>query len=135
MISSYDFKFCDGLETLNRRHVRSFSQMDMCHREVQNQWSRRQTVVFVYRQDDVILDLHVPRVHFPTVGVILAKSHVRVRKQSCKQGNRLILWGVRAPRHFFFLDFFSIFFSFFFSKNLKKYDFTRPKVSKYSLTS
>jgi hypothetical protein len=44
-----------------------------------------------------------------------AKWHVRVSKQSCKQGNRLILWGVWAPRHFFF-DFFSIFF---FSKKLE----------------
>jgi hypothetical protein len=55
-----------------------------------------------------------------------AKWHVRVSKQSCKQGNHLILWGVRTPRHFFL---------FFFSKNLKKHDLTRPKVSKYSLTS
>jgi hypothetical protein len=29
-----------------------------------------------------------------------AKWHVRVRKKSCKQANRLILWGVGAPRHF-----------------------------------
>jgi hypothetical protein len=47
----------------------------------------------------------------------------------CKQGNHLILWGVGAPRHFFF-DFF-----YFFLKNLKKFDLTRPNVSEYSLTS
>ena len=27
-----------------------------------------------------------------------AKCHVRVSKQSCKQANRLILWGVGAPQ-------------------------------------
>jgi hypothetical protein len=45
-----------------------------------------------------------------------AKWHVRVSKQSCKQGNRLILWGVCTPRHFIF----SIFFSKFFQKKLEK---------------
>jgi hypothetical protein len=60
-----------------------------------------------------------------------AKWHVRVSKQSCKQANRLILWGVGgAPqkKNRFFLFFFP-------QKNLKKYDLTRPKVSKHSLTS
>ena len=33
---------------------------------------------------------------------VVAKWHVRVSKQSCKQANRLILWGVGAPRHFLF---------------------------------
>ena len=39
-----------------------------------------------------------------------AKWHVRVSKQFCKQGNRLILWGVCTPRHFIFLIFFHFFF-------------------------
>jgi hypothetical protein len=60
----------------------------------------------------------------------VTKWHVRVNKQSCKQENHLILWGVGAPRHFF-----SRFFDLFSPKNLKKYYLTRPKVSKYSLTS
>ena len=61
-----------------------------------------------------------------------AKWHVRVSKQSCKQANRLILWGVggapqkKNSRFFLF---------FFLQKNLKKFDLTRPKISKYSLTS
>jgi hypothetical protein len=59
-----------------------------------------------------------------------AKWHVRVSKQSCKQANRLILWGVGAPQKKI-LDFFL----FFFSKKLEKNDLTRPKVSKNSLTS
>ncbi len=61
------------------------------------------------------------------------KWHVRVRKQSCKQGNRLILWASVHQDNFF---------AFFFPKNLKKnskilkkYDLNRPKVSKYSRTS
>ena len=45
-----------------------------------------------------------------------AKCHVRVSKQSCKQANRLILWGVRSTTKKKILDFF-----YFFSpkKNLK----------------
>jgi hypothetical protein len=63
---------------------------------------------------------------------IRAKWHVRVSKQSCKQANRLILWGVGgAP----YKKKFSIFFIFFSPKKLEKYDLTRPKMSKYSLTS
>jgi len=51
--------------------------------------------------------------------------------------NREIASSSGASEHqdIFFFDFFQFFFSFIFSKNLKKYDFTRPKVSKYSLTS
>ena len=60
-----------------------------------------------------------------------ANWHVRVSKQSCKQANRLILWGVGGAPEKKNLDFF-IFFP---EKNLKKYDLTRPEVSKYSLTS
>jgi hypothetical protein len=62
---------------------------------------------------------------------MLAKCHVRVSKQSCKQANRLILWGVRSTTkknsRFIFI--------FFSSKKLGKYDLTRPKMSKNSLTS
>jgi hypothetical protein len=42
----------------------------------------------------------------------VAKWHVRVSKQSCKQGNRLILWGVCVPRHFFVRFFSRFFFSY-----------------------
>ena len=45
------------------------SETDMCHREIQNQWVRRQTVVVPATQDDVILDLNqCPRVHFQLLG-------------------------------------------------------------------
>jgi hypothetical protein len=64
-------------------------------------------------------------------GGVWAKCHVRVSKQSCKQANRLILWGVRSTTK----KKLSIFFYFVSPKKLEKYDFTRPKVSKYSLTS
>ena len=60
-----------------------------------------------------------------------AKWHVRVSKQSCKQANRLILWGVGGEPQ----KKKSGFFYFFFPKKLEKYDLTRPKMSKYSLTS
>jgi hypothetical protein len=60
-----------------------------------------------------------------------AKCHVRVSKQSCKQENRLILWGVRSTTK----KKFSIFFYFFSPKKLEKYALTRPKMSKNSLTS
>jgi TolB-like protein len=42
-------------------------------------------------------------------GVFRAKWHVRVSKQSCKQGNRLILWASEY-QDIFFPRFFSIFF-------------------------
>ncbi len=60
-----------------------------------------------------------------------AKWHVRVSKQSCKQANGLILWGVGGEPQKKNLDFYY----FFFPKKLEKYDLTRPKMSKYSLTS
>jgi hypothetical protein len=44
-----------------------------------------------------------------------AKWHVRVSKQSCKQTNRLILWGVGAPKIFF-----PDYFKFLFLKKLEK---------------
>ncbi len=51
----------------------------------------------------------------------LAKWHVRVSKQSCKQGNHLILWGVCTPRHFLFRFFFNFFFKMkIFLKKLEK---------------
>jgi hypothetical protein len=43
--------------------------------------------------------------------------------------------GVSEYQDIFFSIFFQFCFSCIFSKNLKKYDLTRPKVSKYSLTS
>jgi hypothetical protein len=46
-----------------------------------------------------------------------AKWHVRVSKQPCKQGNRLILWA--SEHHFFSI--------FFLKKTWKKYDLTDPK--------
>jgi hypothetical protein len=49
----------------------------------------------------------------------MAKSHVRVSKQSCKQGNRLILRGVWAPRHFFSRFFFNFFLASFSQKTWK----------------
>jgi hypothetical protein len=60
-----------------------------------------------------------------------AKWHVRVSKQSCKQANRLILWGVGGAH----TKKNSRFFLFFSPKKLEKYDLTRPKMSKNSLTS
>ena len=44
-----------------------------------------------------------------TAVFVWAKWHVRVRKQSCKQTNRLILWGRQSTKIFFS----SIFFNFF----------------------
>ena len=47
----------------------------------------------------------------PPLNLVLAKYHVRVSKQSCKQGNRLILWGRWSTKIFFF-HFFKFFSSF-----------------------
>ncbi len=52
---------------------------------------------------------------FVVVGVE-AKWHVRVSEQSCKQANRLILWGVGGAPPKKNLDFF---YFFFLQKNLK----------------
>jgi hypothetical protein len=57
------------------------------------------------------------------------KWHVRVNKQSCKQANHLILWASKHQKKK------SRFFSISFLQKLDKYGLTRPKVSKYSLTS
>jgi hypothetical protein len=52
----------------------------------------------------------------------MAKWHVRVSQQSCKQANRLILWGVGgAPQKKILI------FLFFSPKKLEKYDLTRPQ--------
>jgi hypothetical protein len=56
-------------------------------------------------------------ISFVWVNPVLAKCHVRVSKQSCKQANRLILWG--RPEHH--QKKISIFFILFFKK-LEKYD-------------
>ena len=78
--------------------------------------------------DHVTFSCHGPMVR-PSILYLETKWHVRVRKESCKQANHLILWGRWSTKIIFFLDFS------FFLKKLKKYDLTRPKVSKYSLTS
>ena len=91
----------------------------------------------VFECDGWVCDLEtigVPsilRVVRNAAALVRAKWHVRVSKQSCKQANCLILWGCSSTKIFFPLDFYL----FDFSKNLKKYDLTRPKVPKYSLTS
>ncbi len=64
--------------------------------------------------------------HHIRESVTVAKWHVRVSKQSCKQANRLILWGVRSTtnkKKLFIFDLFC-------SKKLEKYDSIRHKVSK-----
>jgi hypothetical protein len=55
-------------------------------------------------------NIHIPN-HAECVerSSLTAKCHVRVRKQSWKQGNHLILYGVWAPRHFFFNFFLAAF--------------------------
>ena len=61
-----------------------------------------------------------------SVYILMAKWHVRVSKQSGKQANRLILWGVRSTtnkKNLFIFDLFC-------SKKLEKYDLIRHKVSK-----
>ena len=52
-----------------------------------------------------------PKVH-------VAECQVRVSEQSCKQANRLILWGRGRAKTFFFSRFLKFFLNFF----LKKYE-------------